>query len=134
MSRTYNAPTAKAGGTYGQAIAAVSYEDLIRSGERKRIVFGSETADLRTNVGCQNGMDNDAMIRLELFAADGTSLGQEMMILGPFANDQINRIFVDHQPVTGCVDVSAINPNARFYCYGSVLDNITSDPTTIVPQ
>ncbi len=134
MSRTYNAPSAKAGGTYGQAIPAVSYEDLIRSGERKRIVFGSETADLRTNVGCQNGMDKDAMIRLELFAADGASLGQQMMVLGPFANDQINRIFVDHQPVNGCVDVWALNPDSRFYCYGSVLDNITSDPTTIPPQ
>jgi hypothetical protein len=23
---------------------------------------------------------------------------------------------------------------AEYYCYGSVLDNVTSDPTTILPQ
>jgi len=24
--------------------------------------------------------------------------------------------------------------NRIFYCYGSVLDNVTSDPTTVLPQ
>jgi len=25
-------------------------------------------------------------------------------------------------------------PDAAFTCYGSVLDNLTSDPTTVLPQ
>lgn len=134
MSRTYNAPSAKAGGTYGQAIPAVSYEDLIRIGERKRIVFGSENVDFRFNVGCQNGSGDAAMIFIELFAADGTSLATEIMPLEAWGNDQLNRIFEDHQPVNGCVDVWTPASNSLFYCYGSLLDNVTSDPTTIPPQ
>ena len=36
--------------------------------------------------------------------------------------------------VTGAVDVWTDDPDSLFYCYGSVLDNVTSDPTTIPPQ
>jgi hypothetical protein len=32
------------------------------------------------------------------------------------------------------VEVWTVLPTAMFYCYGSVLDNTTSDPTTIPPQ
>ena len=62
MSRTYNTPSGEPGGTFGQAIPAVAPGDFIERGERRRILFASEHADLRTNVGCQNGTD--------LFTAD----------------------------------------------------------------
>jgi hypothetical protein len=32
------------------------------------------------------------------------------------------------------VDVRSNTPGARFFCYGSVLDNTSNDPTTILPQ
>jgi len=51
------------------------------------------------------------------------------MDLGPYSNDQINRIFEVHAPVDGYVDVWADQVDALFYCYGSMLDNLTSDPT-----
>jgi hypothetical protein len=56
------------------------------------------------------------------------------MFLRPWSNDQINRIFKDHRPVNGTVVVSANRADALYYCYGSMLDNLTSDPTTILPQ
>ena len=134
MSRTYNAPSAKAAGTFGQAMSAIPVSEFIQSGERRRVLFGTEHADMRTNVGCQNGGDLTTVVNLELFDADGTSLETTTMELPPLGNDQVNRIFRDYDPVNGCVDVWTDDPDGRFYCYGSVLDNVTSDPTTIPPQ
>jgi hypothetical protein len=57
------------------------------------------------------------------------------MDLQPWSNNQFSRIFLDYQPVdVGFVDVRSNTPGARFFCYGSVLDGVTSDPTTILPQ
>jgi predicted GH43/DUF377 family glycosyl hydrolase len=134
MSRTYNIPSTEVAGTFGQAMPAVAPSDFIRSGEVRRILFASEHADLRTNVGCQNGTDMQNFINLELYDAEGNLLDTERMALDPWGNDQLNQVFDDFRPVIGYVDVSTPLPNRSFYCYGSVLDNVTSDPTTILPQ
>ncbi|MCK5376244.1 MAG: hypothetical protein KAJ97_04120 [Acidobacteria bacterium] len=133
-SRTYNAPVATVAGTYGQAMPAIPVSEFIQTGERRRILFGTENSDMRTNIGCQNGDDLTTVVQLELFDAIGTSLETTTMVLQPLGNDQMNRIFQDHAPVNGCVDVWTDDPDTSFYCYGSVLDNVTSDPTTILPQ
>ena len=49
--------------------------------------------------------------------------------------ETLDRIFDPYHPVTGYVDYwSAAATDARIWCYGSVLDNVTSDPTTVPPQ
>ncbi len=121
-------------GTFGQAIPAIPPSDFIQTGERRRILFASENEDLRFNVGCQSGGDGTMVVNLELFDHEGSSLGTEMMILRAWGNDQMNRIFQDYMPVNGYVDVWTTDADRSFYCYGSVLDNVTSDPTTILPQ
>jgi uncharacterized repeat protein (TIGR01451 family) len=135
MSRTFNRPEAVTGGTFGQSIPGVAVNDMTPEGVTQRIMFMSENDDFRANVGCQNGVNTSIRIRLELFAADGTSLEVRNMDLQPWSNNQFSRIFVDHQPVdVGFVDVRSNTPGARFFCYGSVLDGVSSDPTTILPQ
>ena len=64
MSRIYNMPSGEPAGTYGQAIPAIAPDDFIRSGERKRILFATENADMRTNVGCQSGDRGNSMVGL----------------------------------------------------------------------
>jgi predicted GH43/DUF377 family glycosyl hydrolase len=134
MSRTYNIPSTEVAGTFGQAMPAVEAFDFIQSGEVRRILFASEHADLRTNVGCQNGNNVLTAVNLELYDAEGNHLDTERMLLDPWSNDQLNQVFDAYRPVIGYVDVSTPMPNRSFYCYGSVLDNVTSDPTTILPQ
>ena len=135
MSRTYNQERQAAGrGTYGQAIPAVPEEGFIQFGDRQRILFASEHSDLRTNVGCQNGSNTTTVVKIELFDAGGTSLEIRQMTLSPLSNNQYNRLFEDYRPVNGYVDVWTDTAEGSFYCYGSVLDNVTSDPTTILPQ
>jgi predicted GH43/DUF377 family glycosyl hydrolase len=134
MTRTYNLELEKSGGTFGQAVPAVKPGDFITHGERRRILFGSQGPDYRTNIGCINGTDMLAAVEVELFNADGESLKTERLRLDPFSNDQLNAPFSDYAPVNGYVDVWTVMPNGLFYCYGSVLDNVTSDPTTILPK
>jgi predicted GH43/DUF377 family glycosyl hydrolase len=134
MSRTYNLGTEKTGGTFGQAMPAMTTAEFLDQGETARLLFGTENADMRTNVGCQNAADSMTVVYLDLFKADGTSLGRESMILKPLGNNQVNRIFDGHNPMNGYVTVTPTQADKPVYCYGSVLDNTTSDPTTIPPQ
>ena len=134
MARIANTPQEKVAGTFGQSMPAIAIEDFIPRGERRRLLFGTEHAEMRTNVGCFNASNTATRVNFELFAADGTLLGTESMILMPWSNDQLNRIFDPYHPVTGCVDFWTDVGGTRIYCYGSVLDNVTSDPTTIPPM
>ena len=126
LARTYNFD--------GQAMPAVAPGEMMATGERKRILFASENAEMRTNIGCQSASDGTTVVNVELFDSEGTSLERTMMILPAFGNDQLNRPFEDYAPVDGYVEVWTDVPNRQIYCYGSVLDNTTSDPTTIPPQ
>ena len=134
MSRTYNIPTAKAAGTFGQALPGIPLDEMQGTGQTRRIIFLSENDDIRANVGCVNATDQDISIDLDLFDSEGNHLRTRTIDLTPWSNDQINRVFRAYAPVDGYVDVSSDSDDAAFYCYGSVLDNSTSDPTTIPPQ
>ncbi|HQN97480.1 MAG TPA: hypothetical protein PLM61_13970 [Thermoanaerobaculales bacterium] len=135
MSRTYNLPSAKVAGTFGQELPGIPADRMIRSGVTKRIIFMNENADVRSNVGCVNGSDEAAVVSLELHDAEGELLEIKTMSLPPYSNNQVTRVFRNHMPVeAGYVDVRATTPGSSFYCYGSVLDNQTSDPTTVLPQ
>lgn len=134
MARVFNQPLGDGVGTFGQAIPGVPAKAMIRQDERQRILFMSEDDELRANVGCQNGTAANLRVMIELFDASGQSYGLEILDLPPYSNNQINRIFSDWAPISGYVDVWSTTSEARFYCYGSVLDNLSSDPTTVLPQ
>ena len=74
-------------------------------------------------------------VSIELFDSEGQSLEIKTLELGPYSNGQIDRVFRDYAPITSAyVDVWTDAPYGSFTCYGSVLDNLTSDPTTVLPQ
>ena len=135
LVRIANAPQQPDAGSFGQAMAAIRPGDCSGTGERRRLLFGTENYEQRFNVGCLNATDSMVRIRFELYDSDGRLLGSESLMLNRWSNDQLNRIFGDHEPVIGYVDYWADLPiGARVYCYGSLLDNVTSDPTTISPK
>ena len=104
---------------------------LLETGEVGRIIFLSENDDIRSNIGCVNGSTQTITIDIAEYDATGTLLETRTMNLPSLSNKQINQILGDFAPVDGYVDVSSATPGAAFTCYGSVLDNTTSDPTTI---
>ena len=135
MSQTYNLPSAEVAGTFGQELPGIPADRMIPTGVKKRIIFMSENEDFRANVGCQNGGEQAVRVFIELFNAEGESLETRTMDLAPWSNHQITRVFRNYSPITaGYVDVWTNTPDATIYCYGSVLDNLTSDPTTVLPQ
>ena len=102
---------------------------------KNRIIFMNENDDVRANVGCQNGSPETVRVFIELFNAEGESLEVKTMDLAPGSNNQITRVFRNYSPVEdGYLDVWTNTEGATIYCYGSVLDNLTSDPTTVLPQ
>jgi len=134
MSRTYNTLSAKAAGTFGQELPGIPADQMIPTGVKKRIIFMSENDDVRANVGCVNAVGTEVAVAIEVYDSDGVKLETKYMMLPPYSNRQINGIFQDYEPVNGYVDVRTYTPGAWIYCYGSVLDNVTSDPTTVLPQ
>ena len=134
MSRTYDVSQADTLGTFGQAIPGIAASNLITQNETKRIIFMSENDDLRANLGCVNGVNDNVPIDITTYDSEGAMLETQRMTLGPWSNNQINQIFRDFAPTNGYANVSSIKATAGFYCYGSVLDNNSNDPTTILPQ
>ncbi len=106
--------------------------EVIPAGERRFLLFATEDDRYRTNIGCINTGYSGALVTAELFDDQGTSLQTVPMILRPWVSDQLNRPFADFGPVRGSVEVKA--SGSRIFCYGSVIDNTTNDPTTMLPQ
>jgi hypothetical protein len=132
FSRTFNQSEA---GTFGQAIPGIAADDLIPSGVMKRILFFTENSEYRSNIGILNGSGSPMTIEWRRYTADGTMVDEAMADLPAWGNVQLNRVFAGEAPVEGgYIDVWTETEGAAFAAYGSVLDNETSDPTTVLPQ
>jgi len=140
MSRTFNQGDA---GTFGQAIEGLHSSELIQAGERMRVVFMTETdpADTpatgyRSNLGLLNGTGAPLTVMVARYDAEGTMLGDMATVeLDPWENTQLNRVLRNFDPpVAGYIDVWTETTDGAFAAYGSVLDNVTSDPTTVNPK
>ncbi len=134
MSRTYAVSVADPVGTFGQAIPGIAADNLIMQNETKRIIFMSENDEFRANLGCVNGVNDSVRIAITLYDDEGAMLESRNMDLGPWSNNQFNQLFADYAPTNGYADVTSSKPGAAYFCYGSVLDNGSNDPTTILPQ
>jgi len=123
------------GGAYGQSIPVVGvgefYVNYYSGYSGQRILFGGENAGERFNITCFSGAWWPDDVELELRDAEGGLLGTERLTLQPFGSGQVNRIFADHRPVEGYVQVQH---GWGTYCFGSRIDNRTNDPTTILPR
>ncbi len=83
MSRTYNIQNTEETVTFGQALAAVPYDQLIMAGETQRIIFMSENDDFRANLGCVNGTTMPITVDIELYDDEGMLLETVPMGLDP---------------------------------------------------
>ncbi len=132
FSRTYNVTD---DGTFGQALPGFAADDLIQAGELKRILAFTENGDYRSNIGILNGTGSSMTIKWRRYTADGMMVAEAQADLPPWGNVQLNRVFSAEAPVVGgYIDVWTETEDAAFMAYGSVLDNNTSDPTTVLPQ
>jgi PKD repeat protein len=132
MSRTFNQTD---DGTFGQAIDGLHSSELIQAGERMRVVFMTENDAYRSNLGVLNGTGAALAVMVARYDAAGEMLGDMVTVeLDPWENTQLNRVLQNFAPVAGYVDVWTETAGGAFAAYGSVLDNVTSDPTTVNPK
>ena len=115
-------------GTFGQIVPALPASNAVSQGQNAYVMHLGENDDIRANIGCVNGRNTPVRINIDMYDATGAMLETRTMDLGPWSNNQINRIFRNYQPVNGYVDVWTPTSGGAFYCFGSVLDNLTSDP------
>jgi hypothetical protein len=132
MTRTFNQIE---DGSIGAALAGVGNAELVQAGERVTIVFLTENANFRSNLGLINGVDIPITVRWELFDADGNSLDLGSKNLQPYDVTQINRVMRSFRPIeAGYAEVWTDTSGGAFTTYGSILDEGTSDPTLVVPR
>ena len=132
MTRTFNQSE---DGTFGQSLPGVSGHDLIQADTRALVLFLTENGELRSNLGLVNGIDSPITVQWELFAGDGSSLGTGSTNLPPWGNKQLNRVLADFAPIEAAyAHVWTTTSGGAFTCYGSVLDELSSDPTTVLPR
>ena len=108
---------------------------MVPAGERVTVLFLSENDSFRSNLGLLNGADASVTVQWELFDSDGTSLGTGSRVLPPYGVTQINRVLRNFRPIEAAyAEGWTETTGGSFTCYGSVLDEGTSDPTLVMPR
>jgi hypothetical protein len=123
-----------AGDDYGSTIPVIEPADGLADGEVGHLPFLVENDDLRSNIHCVNMSTVAVSVALDLFATDGTWLDTGHVSLLPLSSGQLNRVFANHAPVVGYVDVSHAQPGALTWCSGMVVSNLQSNDSRIQPM
>lgn len=161
-SRIYSTTTGVAG-TNGQDVPGMPWYSFVTmdqaaTGLDKVFITGvRNTPQYRTNIGIVNASQysQNMQIRLTLFSSTGATLGTTVRTLGPLGQEQQNvanlfgSAFPQAATSTGAwiqVEQIASSPTSdapqgctttgcpAFFAYGSQLDNVTNDPTTLESQ
>jgi len=130
MGRITAIPTGESAGTCGQSLPAIRIDDFIAGyeRERRRILFGGDRAKERLNLVCV-GTGGD--IYFEFYDDTGALFKKRKMTLTSWENDQLNGVLDANDPDSGFVEMWS--DSGDFYCFGSLLDNETSEAITIPP-
>ena len=135
MARTYNQA---ASGTFGQYYPALVAAQAMTNGQTAVLPLLKKSADFRANTGFQNLGAASCTGTVKLFNAAGAQVGSTRTLTA--ATDkyiQEDDVFAkagagNQQPAYALVEVTTAAGQAWFF--GSVIDAVTNDPTTIPQQ
>ena len=133
VSRTYNDTP---DGTYGQFVRALPLGHALGDEVVGHLLMLEENPRFRTNIGVTSLSDQEVSVEVEIFAADGASLGATVLTLPPRGAIQRFRMIRDFtkSAVEGArAAVRVVTPDGRVMAYATVIDNQTGDPTYIEP-
>jgi hypothetical protein len=135
--RTYSNDAAT-GGTFGQFIPAVTPAEGVGLGEAPLQVLQLEqSANFRSNLGLTELTGNPVTVHISAILADSkTSAGTDVPLQ---ANEfrQLSGVLAQLNPgntYNGRITVTVTSGSGRVTAYGSVVDNLTSDPTYVPAQ
>ena len=127
-SRTYNTATS---GTFGQFIPGLPAAEAAVTGDVVRLIQLTRSEIFRTNIGWANPGPSAVNLSINLLDAHGVSIGTHETMIPPFGYGQANDILPANIDDAMAV-VSSNDSGARFFVYGSVVDNSTGDPILIL--
>jgi subtilisin-like proprotein convertase family protein len=131
-ARTYNA---SATGTFGQFLPGVDESQSLTSGQTGVLSQLSKNADFRTNIGFVNLGTSSCSVRITLRNTAGIAVGSPVTVsVPPDSWRQDNDTFQSagagsHNDAYATLQV--LSSGCEVWGYASVVDNRTSDPTTI---
>jgi hypothetical protein len=133
VSRTYNDTP---NGTFGQFSRALPLGHAIGDEVVGHLLMLEDSPTFRTNIGIANLSDHEASVEVEIFSADGSNIGTEVIVLEPRRSIQRFRMIRDF--TTSAVEgaratVRVLTPESRVMAYATVIDNTTGDPTYVEP-
>ena len=127
--------TPGSGGTMSQTVPAVHSSDLIPSSSPRSILYIREGDGFRSNLILASNANVSTTVDVALVFPGGTIVAAKSYSIPPNGMTQVNRIVRDMGvpgPVTGArLVLSSPTPGAAFTGFGSVIDEVTNDPTTV---
>jgi hypothetical protein len=134
--RTYT--SVENNGTFGQFIPGVTPDEGVGAGERAlQILQLEESEQFRSNVGLTELTGNSATVRLTLSLPDSKVTASTEVTLAPNEFRQLRPILglnPGQQTYNARLTVEVISGTGRVTAYGSVIDNVSKDPTYVPAQ
>ncbi|HKO55473.1 MAG TPA: hypothetical protein VJ276_06305 [Thermoanaerobaculia bacterium] len=132
-ARTYNQTST---GTYGQFIAGVTPDQSIALGDDALQILQIEQSDrIRTNIGVDETTGNGATVEVSLVLPDSKVTAKTSFDLAPNEFRQFSVAdFGAGTTYNARVTVKVISGSGKVTAYGSAIDQITQDPTYVMPQ
>lgn len=134
--RTYS--NASAGGTYGQFIPGVTPAQGIGVGDRSlQILQLEQSQNFRSNLGLAELTGNSADVHITLILPDSKTAPSTDVHLSANEFLQLGSVIGSLNPgntYNARITVQVTGGTGRVTAYGSVIDNVTSDPTYVPAQ
>lgn len=130
-SRTYNLAS---DGTFGQFIDSSTPTAALQTGDQTVLMQLKENPSFRTNIGLHNGWGRPAEVEIALFDGDSLPVASFTETVPARSTIQINRPFRTvggRSDITSGYAVVSVLFGQEVVVYGSVIDNLTDDPTTV---
>ena len=131
VSRTFNDTP---DGTFGQFIGGFDERTAIHEGQIGHLLMLEESELFRTNLGLVNLDMDQVSVEVHIVDRSGSDLGTLSYTLPPRGVTQINQVLrqLTELDISGVrAEVRVLTPEGRVMAYGSVVDNISGDPTFI---
>ena len=131
-SRTYNKKPD--GSTFGQFYDGYTTDQGLSSGQSAVVPQLTENPAYRCNIGLTNTGTSPATVTVTLFDSGGGQIAAYTVSLNPGESKQENQPFKNKAAQTDMgagYAVVSVTAGSGVLAFGSVLDNVTSDPTTM---
>jgi hypothetical protein len=133
-SRTYNLSDS---GTFGQYLDGVRAADGVAAGESVILTMLEQSPDFRCNIGFTNTEGEEARVSVVLLDNEGVEVTNYSLTIDPGVNRQDNQPYLERggrNDIRGGTAIVTVESGSGVLVYGSVIDELTGDATTIPPK